>query len=183
MIMWNLVLVLAGNAIILVLGWWVRKMYPEIPDWALLATAAFLGFGVIPVAAFERWRRIVFSALTLNLFTCRELRQEIAELQAQFAEMEASKTQSRQQDSGKEDVADTTVDYIGAGAIVDAYISPATRDMRDGTRLVVRRNFLDRFDKVTGAKLGEYEYNRALLHQWMRSNAARFLVDNRGEML
>ena len=79
--MWNLVLVLAGNAIVLVLGWWVRKMYPEIPDWALLTTAAFLGFGVIPVAAFERWRRIVFSALTLNLFTRRELRARIEALE------------------------------------------------------------------------------------------------------
>ena len=81
------------------------------------------------------------------------------------------------------DTPDTTVDYIGACAIVDAYISPATRDMRDTTRLAVRRDFLDRFDKVTGAKLGEYEYNRPLLHQWMQSNAARFLVDNRGKML
>ncbi len=36
---------------------------------------------------------------------------------------------------------------------------------------------------MTGAKLGEYQYNRALLHQWMQSNAARFLVKHRGKML
>ena len=75
------------------------------------------------------------------------------------------------------------MDYIGACAIVDAYISPATCDMRDSSCLAVRRDFIDRFDKVMGAKLGECEYNRALLHQWMQSNAARFLVENRGKML
>ena len=75
------------------------------------------------------------------------------------------------------------LDYIGAGAIVDRYIEPAVRDKPDGVRLTVRKDFLDRFDKVTGAKLGEYEYNRALLHQWMQENAARFLVENREKML
>ena len=68
------------------------------------------------------------------------------------------------------------VDYIGACGIVDTYIQPATRDMRDHIRLGVRRDFINRFDKVTGAKLDEYQYNRALLHQWMQSNAAKFLV-------
>lgn len=75
-----------------------------------------------------------------------------------------------------------TVDYIKALAIVDRYIAPATHAMRSGTLLSVRHDFLDRFDKVTGAKLGEYEYNHALLHQWMQSNAARFLVEKRHEM-
>ena len=77
----------------------------------------------------------------------------------------------------------TTVDYIEAGTIVDIYIEPALRDKRPGVRSSVRKDFMDQFDKVTGAKLGEYQYNRALLHQWMESNAARFLVDNRGKML
>ena len=75
-----------------------------------------------------------------------------------------------------------TVEYIEACAIVDRYIEPALRDKRAGVRLSVRKDFIDQFDKVTGAKLGEYLYNRALLHQWMESNAARFLVENRGEM-
>ena len=82
-----------------------------------------------------------------------------------------------------EDAPDAPLDYIGAGAIVDRYIEPAVRDKSDGFRLTVRKDFMDRFDKVTGAKLGEYEYNRVLLHQWMQSNAARFLVENRGKML
>ena len=64
------------------------------------------------------------------------------------------------------------IDYIGACAIVDSYIEPSLRDKRSGVRLSVRKDFMDRFDKVTGAKLGEYEYNRVLLHQWMQSNAA-----------
>ena len=75
------------------------------------------------------------------------------------------------------------IDYIGACAIVDIYIEPALRDKRSGVRLSVRKDFMDRFDKVTGAKLGEYEYNRVLMHQWMQSNAAQFLVENRGKML
>ena len=82
-----------------------------------------------------------------------------------------------------ESAAPATTDYIGAGAIVDRYIEPALRDKRPGVRLSVRKDFMDRFDKVTGAKLGEYEYNRVLLHQWMEANAAQFLVEYRGKML
>ena len=82
-----------------------------------------------------------------------------------------------------EDAPDAPLGYIGAGAMVDRYIEPAGRDKSDRFRLTVRKDFMDRFDKVTGAKLGEYEYNRVLLHQWMQSNAARFLVENRGKML
>lgn len=74
------------------------------------------------------------------------------------------------------------VDYIGAVGIVDLYIAPATQDMRAGVKLTVTHDFIRRFDKVTGAKLGEYQYNRPLLNQWMQSNAARFLIDHRGEM-
>ncbi len=50
-------------------------------------------------------------------------------------------------------------------------------------KIGVRKDFIDRFDKMTGAKLGEYQYNAALLRQWMESNAARFLVEKRHEML
>ena len=97
-----------------------------------------------------------------------------------------SRQEARRQRTGTRASSDNpsaTVDYLEAGAIVDAYIEPALRDKRPGVLLIVRKDFLDRFDKMTGAKLGEYEYNRELLHQWMRSNAARFLVDNRGKML
>ena len=75
------------------------------------------------------------------------------------------------------------VDYIEACAIIDGYIAPATRDMRSGVKITVRQDFIERFDKVTGAKLGEYQYNGPLLHQWMQSNAARFLIKLRGEMV
>lgn len=84
--------------------------------------------------------------------------------------------------SSEEELNRGVVDFIGAMGIVDSYIRPATVDMRDGVRLTIKRDFIDRFDKVTGAKLGEYEYNERLLHQWMQSNAARFLIDHRGEM-
>ena len=60
--MWHLVLTLAGNALIVVVGLWVHRMFPKIPTWALVVTAMVLGFGVIPIAAFEPWREIVFSA-------------------------------------------------------------------------------------------------------------------------
>ena len=76
-----------------------------------------------------------------------------------------------------------SVDYIGACAIIDAYIEPALRDKRPGVAITIRQDMVERFGKVTGAKLGEHEYNGELLHQWMRSNAARFLVEHRGEML
>ena len=74
------------------------------------------------------------------------------------------------------------VDYLNAGAIIDRYISPAMVGKSPAIRITVRRDFLERFSKTTGAKLSEYEYNGVLLRQWLESNAARFLVDHRGEM-
>ena len=112
----------------------------------------------------------------------RAMRRDLEAMRAQLAQRETAGTKPLPGSGNEADTPDTTVDYIGACAIVDAYISPATRDMRDSTRLVVRHDFMNRFDKVTGAKLGEYEYNRPLLHQWMQSNAARFLVENRANM-
>ena len=41
---------------------------------------------------------------------------------------------------------------------------------------------MNNFDKVTGAKVGKHKYNRKLLRQWIESNAARFLVENRHKM-
>ena len=191
--MWNLILMLACDVAVLVLGWWVRRRFPKVPNWALLATATFLVVGVIPLAAFETWRHlvsvklwfslahhpfvwlvfVVFGAagvLVLHLQHRTHLK-AIAKLRAQVATEQHQSTPS------------AAVDYIGACEIVDAYIQPATRDMRDPVRLAVRHDFIKRFDKVTGAKLGEAQYNRALLHQWIQSNAARFLLDHRGEML
>lgn len=78
---------------------------------------------------------------------------------------------------------DAVVDDIGASGIIDAYIEAAMVDKRDGVKLTIRRDILERFSKVTGAKLGEYEYNRELLHQWLQSNAARFLIENRKDLI
>ena len=76
----------------------------------------------------------------------------------------------------------STADYLEVCSIVNSYIDP-DQSMRDIIRLTVRNDIIKRFEKVTGSKLGKYKYNRALLHQWMQSNAARILVNHRGEML
>ena len=83
----------------------------------------------------------------------------------------------------KEKPASAAADFIGACAIVDSYINPALTDKSNIIKLTIRQDFIKRFEKVTGAMLGEGQYNRQLLHQWMQSNAARFLVDHRNEML
>lgn len=74
------------------------------------------------------------------------------------------------------------VDYVGAMGIIDGYLSPAMTGMRASVRLSIKQDFFNKFDKTTGAKLGEYLYNGQLLHQWMQANAARFLTDHRGDM-
>ena len=64
--------------------------------------------------------------------------------------------------------------------IIDIYLGKA---LRGNTRaIVIKRQFLDNFEKTTGAKLGEYEYNAELLHEWMQSNAARFLIEHQKDM-
>lgn len=88
----------------------------------------------------------------------------------------------RSKGRGEQSEEPTAVDYIGAMGIVDAYLHPALLDMRDGVRLTVKRDFIDRFERTTGAKLDEFEYNRRLLHRWMQSNAAQLLVKHRNEM-
>ena len=89
---------------------------------------------------------------------------------------------SRRRSRAKEPKPVAAVDYLGAQAIIDAYIGPALVDKRDTVRLVICQDIMRRFDRVTGAKLGEFEYNRALLQEWLESNAARFLVDNRQDL-
>ena len=74
------------------------------------------------------------------------------------------------------------VDYVGAMGIIDGYLSPAMMGMRDSVKLTIKKDVFNKFDKTTGAKLGEYLYNSQLLHQWMQANAARFLIDHRGDM-
>ena len=167
-------------------------MFPRIPTWALGVTVVVLGLGVIPIAAFESWRQTVFTrvgaAPTITLLAAMAFlafgaicfhRHKIKAMDRALEDMRTRLAAA----AAAEDAPCAPLDYIGAGAIVDRYIEPAVRDKPDGVRLTVRKDFLDRFDKVTGAKLGEYEYNRALLHQWMQENAARFLVENREKML
>ncbi len=72
--------------------------------------------------------------------------------------------------------------YLNAGALIDRYISPATVVMPASIQLTVRKDLLDRFGETPGAKLGEYEYNGVLLRQWLEHNAARFLVQHRGDL-
>lgn len=83
----------------------------------------------------------------------------------------------------KKKPASPAVYFVDACAIVDSYIQPALPDKPSMIRLTIRQDFIERFEKVTGAMLGEGLYNRQLLHQWMQSNAARFLVERRHEML
>ena len=169
----------------------MRGMFPRIPLWVLGVALAVLALVVIPIAASEPWRRIVFMAVDGNpastllavmavlalgvvaflLHQSTAMRRELEESHRKLEEMHARYVD-----------APTTVDYLGANAVVEVYITPALQDMREITRLAVRKDFLDRFDQMTGAKLGPYKYNRALLQQWMESNAARFLVKHRSEM-
>ena len=111
----------------------------------------------------------------------REMLQGLDELR----EQDASAPHERTRDTSLSEPSETgdSVDYIGACEIVDGYIHLATHDMRDRVRLSVRHSIIERFGQSTGAMLGQGQYNRALLHQWMQSNAARFLVHHRGEML
>ena len=69
----------------------------------------------------------------------------------------------------------TTVDWIDATAIVRHYIEPALVGLRPGVELSVIHGMLERFGEITGAKVGDHEYNRALLHEWIQTNAAKFL--------
>ena len=182
--MWNLVLALAGGLFVSVLGALVRGLFPRVPNSIKVVALVVLGL-VIAIAALETWRRVAFTLIEGNRTSTllavmvllaigviaflvdqrTALRRELKELRARLGVN-----------------APTTVDYVGAGGIVDAYISPELQGMRAGTRISVRMDFLERFDRVTGAKLGEHKYNRALLHQWMQSNAARFLVEHRHKM-
>ena len=75
-----------------------------------------------------------------------------------------------------------TVDYIGAIGILDRYIHPAIVDKRDSVKLLIRRDILKQFEKVPGAKVNEYEYNRELLHQWIETKAAKLFVEGRGDL-
>ena len=130
--------------------------------WEVLAWIVLIGVGY------------VISFLT-HRPQLKAMRRELAEMRDQLNQGTTAQTQPGA--SGP-----ATVDFLGAGAIVDAYLEPATRSMSNNAKMATRRAFLEDFENVAGAKLGEYEYNAVRLHEWMQSNAARFLVENRGDM-
>ncbi len=74
------------------------------------------------------------------------------------------------------------VDFIGATAIVTAYIEPAMIRKRARVGIRVTQDLLDRFGDTNRATVGEYEYSRALLHQRIQSKAAKFLTKYRGNV-
>ena len=82
--------------------------------------------------------------------------------------------------SKSEDLA--AVYYLDALGIVDMYIETAISGMSDMARLSIRNEFIDNFEQTPGAMLGDGKFNRIRFHQWMKSNAARFLVENRRQM-
>ena len=123
-----------------------------------------------------RYLFIVGVAMISVLLFGRNYKKRIAALEAREVKQQA------QTDTDQPVAESPTADYIEACGIIDEYIHSAILDMRDGVKISIKRDFIDRFEKTTGAKLGPYEYNRRFLHQWMQSNAARFLVENRGKM-
>ena len=180
----TLILALAGGLFVSVLGALVRGLFPRVPNLVKVVALVVLGF-VTAIAASGPFRRAAFTVVDGNR-TSTLLAVMVLLAIGVIAFLVDQRTALRRE---REDLrarlglnAPTTVDYLGAGAIVDQYISPEFQGMRAGTRIVVRADILERFGRVTGAKLGEYQYNRALLHQWMQSNAARFLVEERGKM-
>ena len=74
----------------------------------------------------------------------------------------------------------SVVGVLEAQAIIGMYLQPSLHG--NSRAILIKRQFLDNFEKTTGAKLGEYQYNAELLHEWMQSNAARFLIEHQKDM-
>lgn len=138
----------------------------------------FAGLGWYILVAIISGGVALMISFLLHRKPIKKMSQELAELREWKEAHEQPKATHEQ-----EQEVSNSVDYIEACEIIDLYIRPATRDMLEITRIAVRKDFIDRFGKVTGAKLGKYEYNRVLLNQWMQLNAARFLIKHRHEML
>lgn len=132
------------------------------------------------------WEALSFIVgLAVGIFISRILiPKQVRDLRDRVSELEG-KLGGAAENAGQEDSAPSdseTVDWMEAQVIIDRYIGPALVDKPERIRLTLRKGFMDRFEQVTGAKLGEFEYNRALLHQWMEHNAARFLIENVEDM-
>lgn len=80
----------------------------------------------------------------------------------------------------KDEAPKKIIDSMEAMYVIGQFLEPALRG--NSRAIVIHRQFLDNFEKTTGAKVGEYEYNAELLREWLWSNAARFLVENQGDM-
>ena len=107
----------------------------------------------------------------------RKYKQRIADLERRVDEREQPQQKQKKEDSEKPK---KVIDSMEAMYVIGQYLEPALRG--NSRAIVINRQFLDCFEKTTGAKLGEYEYNSELLHQWMQSNAARFLIEKQGDM-
>jgi len=88
----------------------------------------------------------------------------------------------RKRKNGNQEFESPIVTYTEATAIIDKYIAPAMVGAPSGVRISVRLDLLNAFSRTPNAKLGEFEYNGILLHEWIASNTAHFLVKYRGEM-
>ena len=128
------------------------------------------------------WRALLFLLGGLGMFGFLKYGPNGKELARLRGEVEELKGQKQTTDTQPEEATPAAVDYLEAGEIVDTYIHYATVDVRDGIRLLIRRDILTRFEQGTGNLIGPGQYNRERLHLWMQSNAARFLVAHRGEM-
>ncbi len=146
-----------------------------IAGWGSEIVFAVIGAAVTATLGFL-WHRKPIKAMQQELAELREWK-EPHELQPA-----TQRTPERPSDSDDQQESSVTVDYIGACGIVRAYILPALAEMPERVRVGVVHGFVERFGKTTGAMLGEGQYNRERLRQWIESNAARFLIDHRDEM-
>ena len=133
-----------------------------------LFLSGFLLFYIEPMMALGDWKWLVLAGIcVLILFLVN--RKEVL-------------TSIRRARSRRRNALPDVIDYIDAVGIIETYIHPSLTDVRSDVQLAIVRDFMDRFENQTGAKLGEFQYNGKLLHQWLRSNAAKLLVANRSEL-
>ncbi len=78
----------------------------------------------------------------------KALRSEMEDLRKQIAEME-SVNDAGDEEKGTNGELSDTVDFIGATAIVSAYIEPAMVGKRAGVGISLTQDLLDRFGETT----------------------------------
>ena len=131
--MWNLVLALAGGLFVSVLGALVRGLFPRVPNSVKVVALVVLGL-VIAIAASETWRCAAFTVVEGNrtstllavmvLLAIGVIAFLVDQRTALRRELEETRHEREELRARFGVNAPTTVDYIGAGGIVDGYISP-----------------------------------------------------------